>query len=155
MNSLNSFKNLKFRRAEKRDEFSKLMIKKSDISKAVSALSWVIEDYLDLCLTQFKPGQTQGSIVAVTYDTDPAQVEIPGKFSMELSAEDISNICRDFSLLHQHYPNYSQLIEPEFSPQLSTEIFSVLIEKVIEGKANAKLPEWAERALFIKRSNKK
>jgi hypothetical protein len=150
INKLN-FRTLQFAGATHLDDFGEIQIKKSDLKRnVVSALSWVIGSNLDFVLFKFESGPG-GAAVLIEPTGDPATISIPGRFSTEISASDITQICDDYDLLYRYYKEYRTLTSPEFDPALSKVLFNILIEKIIEEK-QSEIPKWVVRSLRIKRN---
>jgi hypothetical protein len=151
-NNLN-YRTLKFARANHPDDFSTLWVKQTDLKRnVVSALSWICSINLDFTLNKFETGPG-GAAVLLEPTGDPAEISsIPGRFTEDISASDITQMCNDYELLYRYYKEYKTLTSPEFDPQLSKVLFNIMIERVIEKKQQSEIPQWAFRALQIKRN---
>ena len=143
-------KNLRFAKSNKTDksQWSTLQIKKEDIKDAMIAFSWACQDYMhDFAIPQYTIGP-QGSSVPIKYDEPVNNVEIPGRFSVQFSANGISEIIETWKVLGEHYSHYQDIFKPGNDSKWMVPTLSYLIDKV-EGK-DTKLPEWISHILKIK-----
>ena len=126
-------------REQDRSEWTTLHLRRSDLNECMEALKWACLDSVDFF---FNPPDDRAEII---------HVEIPGRFSPELSTNDISELVRDWQILQGHYPNYADVFK-SISGKLAETLFCYLIDKA-EGKP-VELEPWAKRVLELKREDK-
>lgn len=147
-----NLKNLRFVQSNETDrsQWSTLEVRREDIEDVIPALGWASLDYLhNITIPRYRT-EPNGSSVPVQYNEAVNKIEIPGRFSIQFSADDIAEIIETWKLLRDHYAHYLDLLKASDSKPVSAAL-SYLLDKS-EGK-NVELQQWVKLALEVKRNN--
>ena len=127
MNKLRDLRFIKVSKAGDWGEGSEIKIFRDDLPFALDALQWICPDILDFGIPQ--------------KDEKPiAEVALPGRFSILLDENIISEIVENWKLLGKQYKSYQDVFKPENDSKYIIPALSYLISKV--NGEDAELPAW-------------